>query len=253
MKKVLLALSLLLLLTSCGANQEDVVVSQSSNVDTVQGEIAQEDASEEMPVEADVPTAEVYSFDSIVASISSERRASESFNYCMASSVDSCISESFYQTGNEVSCDEYITVYNKQNCEENKKIAQAKESNDITICDTLSYNQQGCVMEVVVAQGLTSLDVSVCEEVDEMFKVECNNTIVKAKAMSEKDAAVCNAILGYSEGDTYEQEYCRQEVEYSLQMEALNTAQNTEAMDDMVLPEAPMDQEPAMDDTLMNP
>ncbi len=229
MKKIYCILVFLLVLSSCSHNK-DYSNPESSWSQTISPENTQVDQTVETLTQQDdtdtfTPQASVASWSELSARVKQKYKESDSFLSCSENALDSCISEESNDTGQQISCDDYIVEQNRVICQDNQILAIAIESLDPLECDRLSVNSESCKTEIITQKAKTEKDPELCNTLSGSLLVSCNNSVVFDLAQQWKDPKLCDGIISeWQEGDnTFEKQFCIEEVELQLELDSIQT------------------------------
>lgn len=218
MKRIYLLASLLFFLVSCNGIEQSVsdIASTESSGATVnmQGE-------------------------DYVSQIWKKFLKNQTFQQCIANATDMCIDQvkmdsSLAWSGANtlsVSCDDYVLDSNKENCKMQEVLASARDSGDVSACNSLSDTaKERCKFEVVISQITDSSEVSVCDVLENSYALNCKSRIVFTQAVKKKDATVCDTLLNQTTGTGADElmnaqinvDMCKSDVETEIQISEMN-------------------------------
>ena len=172
----------------------------------------------------DVVSDEVHQTDSLgfVDQIPTRFTDDQDFLTCAMDNIDMCMEEvvMMQEDSSAIDCDDFLSERNRSSCLENRVIAEARDTNDSSVCEQLSDSwAQRCENEVILAQASQSGDTTFCDRLWDSFeRVDCNNSIIYSQAFENLDPSICNWIIGMDNEDTIlEQEFCRDEIEMMIE------------------------------------
>lgn len=146
----------------------------------------------------------------------------EHFISCTKSSIDSCMLDAVQHidTIDTITCDQFLLAYNRESCELNNALQEAKTIESTEPCFKLSDNQRlVCEEEIKMQLSIESGDISHCDNIDEYEnKAICVNTITLKIAEKNRDVNYCDNMQGVvPEWDkNLEIEYCKESVQYII-------------------------------------
>ncbi len=182
MKNILILLSSILLLSSCGMiwSNSDVSNTQTQSATTV-------------------------SYTADLDATSNKIKDSEEFQGCMKQNTNMCIQSAGMQLAQKAKdpafCKELLTPDQQSSCEFAVTMMNATEQNDEKICDTITdvnYQQQ-CKIQIYKQQAISKKDITLCNKVDELTKP--TGTGIALDVGMQKDQCVMQYIMSVTGSD----------------------------------------------------
>jgi len=175
-----------------------------------------EETNPEGPIEPQVEPISG-SWSDLVGRIQQKHKESSNFLSCAENALDGCLWQVALEIGETVECADYILTQNRVACEDSEIMAKAIESWDASICDDMSVGKEACVWEIITQKAKSGKDAQICSSLEGDDVISCNNTVVTELAREKIDDSICDDIISYSEGDTFEREFCEQEVQFIVE------------------------------------
>lgn len=179
-------------------------------------------------------------FSDLVKNIASKFKDNQNYVQCLSRAADSCMNETqiweniaWTWSIFKLSCDDYILDESRESCKQQEILHQAKEKNDVSICESLSNGTvDSCQYEVIIAQTSMDSNISVCDQLKEAYVAMCKKRIITQKASISKNIKLCDSLVDISsisatgaeaeflqEDMKIERDMCKQEVEMRIEIE----------------------------------
>jgi hypothetical protein len=184
MKKLILSLSVLLLLSSCTAWQSDTNTTDTS-------------------AKTETSNTNTTTYKQDIEDTSSKIKDSTEFEGCMKQQSSMCIQSAGMQIAQKMKdakfCQELSNLEQRSSCEFAVVMINAQGKNDITLCDSLTsenYKQQ-CKMQLYRQDAIAKNDITLCDKIDIIMK--SNNTGELNTGMgTQKDQCIMQFIMNNS-------------------------------------------------------
>lgn len=186
MKTILILITSILFLTSCGT-------SPSSDTDTSKMKNQSGSSTASMSYTADLDAT------------SNKIKNTEEFQGCMKQNTNMCIQSAGMQLAQKAKdpafCRELLTKDQQSSCEFAVTMMNATEKNDEKICDTItdtSYQKQ-CKVQIYKQQAIAKKDITLCDKVDELTKP--TGTGIALDTGMQKDQCIMQYIMSSTTTD----------------------------------------------------
>ncbi len=181
MKKLILSLSMLLLVSSC-----------------TMGTIGTNPTNTAVKVESASTASTTYQQD--IDSTSQKIKSAPEFESCMKQQSSMCIQSTGMQIAQKSKdasfCKELQNTDQRSSCEFAVTMINAQEKNDITLCNTLTnarYLQQ-CKMELQKQDAIRKNDITLCDKIDIIMK-STNTGEINMAIGTQKDQCIVQFIM----------------------------------------------------------
>ncbi len=187
MKKLLILLSFLFVLTACTSDPMD----NKKTINT--------------PGKSSSENTTTYKQD--IESTSSKIRDTEEFQGCMKQQATMCIQTTGMQIAQKSKdatfCKELSNPEQRSSCEFAIIMVNAQEKNDITLCNTLTNNTyiKQCKAQIYRQDALTKRDISLCDKMDTLEEKTNTgaNISLAINSTSQKDQCITQVIMSSPE------------------------------------------------------
>ncbi len=188
MKNILIFLSTILILTSCG-----MMSSPEANKPT-------------MDNEKSTSVSGAVNYMTALDATSSKIKNTEEFQGCMKQNTNMCIQSTGMQLAQKSKdpalCRELLTPDQRSNCEFTITMINATEKSDEKICDTITdinYQKQ-CKVQIYKQEAVSKKDITLCNKVGTLMKP--TGTGVALDTGMQKDQCIMQYIMSWVSTDT---------------------------------------------------